>query len=94
MKSNQNDCLHIGKVIEDYLFEMNISLSEISERIDIPKQEILKLSKVKRMDVMILYKWCLLLRLDFFALFSYSLDNEDDSITLNTMTHNIKFKKV
>jgi transcriptional regulator with XRE-family HTH domain len=85
----------IGKIIQEEVFQMNISLQELSERINIHKKKLLVLFNCKTIDIDILYKWCCVLNIDFFTIYSKYLDDIDESIDMETMrlnSFNIKLR--
>jgi hypothetical protein len=85
----------IGKIIQEEVFKMNISLQELSERINIHKKKLLILFNCKTIDIDILYKWCYILNIDFFTIYSKYLDDIEESIDMETMrlnSFNIKLR--
>lgn len=60
----------IGEMIQKEVYELNMSLQEISERVHIQKKDLLLLFKKKNMDTHVLYKWSCLLGVDFFSNYS------------------------
>jgi transcriptional regulator with XRE-family HTH domain len=85
----------IGKIIQEEVFQMNISLQELSERINIHKKKLLVLFNCKTIDIDILYKWCCVLNIDFFTVYSKYLDDIEESIDMETMrlnSFNIKLR--
>jgi hypothetical protein len=85
----------IGKIIQEEVFQMNISLQELSERINIHKKKLLVLFNCKTIDIDILYKWCCVLKIDFFTVYSKYLDDIEESIDMETKrlnSFNIKLR--
>jgi len=82
----------IGKIIQEEVFQMNISLQELSERVFIHKETLLLLFNCKTMDINILYRWCCLLRIDFFTIYSKTLMEDDDCLDKETIRINDKVK--
>lgn len=78
----------IGKIIQQEVFQMNISLQELSERVNIHKKTLLLLFNCKSMDVNLLYRWCCLLKIDFFTIYSKYLLEIEESIELETIRLN------
>jgi hypothetical protein len=78
----------IGKIIQEEVFQMNISLQELSERVRIHKKKLLLLFNCKTMDLNLLYRWCCLLKIDFFTIYSKMLTNIEDSIEIETLRLN------
>jgi hypothetical protein len=59
----------IGKIIQQEVFKLNISLNELSYRMQIPEKKLLMLFNAKTIDVYLLYRWCCFLKIDFFLLY-------------------------
>lgn len=78
----------IGKIIQEEVFQMNISLQELSERVNIHKKKLLILFNSKTIDINILYRWCCVLKIDFFTIYSKCLLDSEDSIDMETMRFN------
>lgn len=78
----------IGKLVQEEVFKMNISLQELSERVNIHKKTLLLIFNSKTMDINILYRWCCVLKIDFFTIYSKYLLEIDDSIEMETMRIN------
>jgi hypothetical protein len=79
-----NTTIPIGRIIQEKVFQMNISLRELSERMHIKERELMDVFNYKTMDIGLLYKWSCVLQLNFFNLYSESL--LDDDIVETEMT--------
>jgi transcriptional regulator with XRE-family HTH domain len=82
----------IGKLIQEEVFKMNISLQELSERVNIQKRTLLIIFNCKSMDLNILYRWCYVLKIDFFIVYTKYLQEIDESIELETSILNSIFE--
>lgn len=84
----------IGYIIQQEVFKLNISLSELSDRMQIPKKKLLNMFDSQSMDIYILYKWCCFLKIDFFTLYSKYLRENVYGISNETTVHSYQFDHV
>jgi hypothetical protein len=75
----------IGRIIQQEVFKLKISLSEISDRMQIPERKLLDLFNAKSIDVFLLYKWSCFLKIDFFMLYSKCLRENIHGISLESI---------
>lgn len=84
----------IGRIIQEEVFKLNISLSELSDRMHISEKKLLLFFNSKTLDVYLLYRWSCLLKIDFFALYSIYLQKNVTGISNETTVHSYKFDHV
>jgi len=88
MYNNMLVNIPIGKLVQEEVFQMNISLQELSERVSIHIKNLLLVFNSKTMDVNILYEWCCVLKIDFSTIYSKYLLEVYESIEIETMRLN------
>ena len=84
-----NTTIPIGRIIQEKVFQMNISLRELSERMHIKERELMDVFNYKTMDIGLLYKWSCVLKLNFFNLYSESLLDDNDLIETEMTSQNV-----
>jgi transposase len=80
--------ISIGKILQEEVYQLNISLHELSEKMFLSEKALLNLFKSKSIEVTLLYKWCSVLKIDFFEIYSQNLSINEPNIELGFINHN------
>ena len=88
----KNPKIFIGKLIQEEVFKLNISLSELSERMHISEKNLLTFFDKTNIDVHFLYQWSCVLKIDLFEIYSRNLNDEVGYIAHDTMLYRYIFK--
>lgn len=79
--------ISIGKILQEEVYQLNISLHELSEKMFLSEKALLNLFKSKSIEVTLLYKWCSVLKIDFFEIYSQNLSINEPNIELGFVNH-------
>ena len=74
--------ISIGRILQEEVFQMNISLYELSEKMYLSEKTLLNLFDSKSIEVSLLYKWSSVLKIDFFEIYSQNLSINEPNIEL------------
>ena len=88
MKNN----IHIGKLIQEEVFKMNISLHDLSNILHTNEKNLLRNFERKVLSTKDLYIWSLITKIDFFKVYSDYLKSSDPEIQKKMRIHTLKQK--
>lgn len=63
----------IGKIIQEEVFKMNISLNELSDILFLNEKILLMIFKYKNIDLDLLYRFSVVVGIDFFSVYTHYL---------------------
>lgn len=91
--------IHIGELIQKRADEMQISIRRISEFMGCDEEEINKMYQCHGMEVSVLLRWSMLLKYDFFRIYTghlilYAPSSKTSKRTINKQTQQIFRKNI
>jgi hypothetical protein len=84
----------IGRIIQEKVFQMNVSLHELSDRMFLSEKTLLHLFNSKTIETSMLYRLSCVMKINLFTIYSVYLSENVHAIDIETMTHSYNHNHV